>query len=113
MSARGLRIIIAAMWLVWTGAIIPGHTRGAIPVAGSESTKSCCEQPSKPEKKTPAKRSHNCAVCAVAAKLTNGPGISLAPTRFTLLAINPPPVADRTEVASIVLPRQCRDPPAW
>jgi hypothetical protein len=73
---RSIRLLLAVLWFSWTAVLIPGHTRGAIPVAGS-SAGSCCshERSSDDSKPTPNRNTGNCAVCQIAAHLM--PAISL------------------------------------
>jgi hypothetical protein len=65
---RWLRISFAFFWFIWTGIVVPGHTRGAIPL--NPSGASCCRHdvPTDP-KAPPAKSSSNCAICYFAAHL--------------------------------------------
>ena len=105
---RRLRCIFAILWFVWTGMIIPGHTRGVIPIAG----KSCCSTPHGSKSKDAPKNPNNCAICALAAKLTAAQRIAPLMARLGFLETTPPPQSDRPSAAAIVLPRQCRDPPA-
>lgn len=66
---RAIRLFLSVLWFAWTAVMIPGHTRGAIPVAGSVG--SCCshDRSSDHSKSAPARNSGNCAVCQVAAHL--------------------------------------------
>ena len=88
---RAFRIAVAIGWLLWTGAIIPGHARGCVPLsaiglhASAAATSRCCagrsnEQPNR-EKRTPA----NCAICFLAVQL-NAPTLP-PPPRLVLVEL--------------------------
>jgi hypothetical protein len=67
-----MRVAAAVFWFIWTGVVIPGHTRGAIQLTCSEAR--CCHTTNRTNSsnpKSPAPSSTNCAICAVAAKLRN------------------------------------------
>jgi hypothetical protein len=76
-SLRLLRLILAIYVFAWLNIIVPGHTRGAITVAGSEKTgktqlASCCStstSKSKDGNPTPDQK-QRCGVCFVAAIYT-------------------------------------------
>ena len=110
MIARSLRVLAALFWFVWTGVIIPGHTRGAIPLQSS-----CCHTSSRNNSrdnpKSPLPTSTNCAICAVAAKLGNE---SLPPPQvlnlpFAYRAIIPK--AAEAPALELILSFHTRDPP--
>ena len=72
MIARSMRVLAALFWFIWTGVVIPGHTRGAIQLPCSEAR--CCHTNNRTNpgnSQSPAPNSSNCAVCAVAAKFTD------------------------------------------
>jgi hypothetical protein len=111
---RTLRIAAAIGWLIWTSAIVPGHTRGCVPLSavGIHNTSHCCSRKSneKPvdEKRPPT----DCAICFLAAQLN-------APTTL------PSPRLDLFDLRSVVesvsvnsheshpaLAYLCRGPPA-
>jgi len=70
-----MRVLAALFWFLLTVLIIPGHTRGVIPLACNDVQSHCCHTPdrntSPGNRKSPAPTSSNCAICAVAAKLGN------------------------------------------
>ena len=107
------RIFIAIAWFIWTGIIIPIHTRGVIPVAGSVNQHSCCdaEATRTRDNQKPAQPT-NCAVCELTAKLSTPITftIDLRPTgevRFTTLIS--PAVRYACEAPLV---QSCRGPPA-
>jgi len=107
-----MRVAAAAFWFIWTGVVIPGHTRGAVQLPCSEAR--CCHptnrtNPSNP--RSPAPSSSNCAVCAVAAKFTDG---SLPPPQvfklpFAYRAVIPK--AAESPALELILSFHTRGPP--
>jgi len=110
------RIFIAIAWFLWTGVIIPVHTRGVLPVAGSITTETehqCCEvNPRRsPDKQKPT-RAANCAICELVAKLST-------PVTFTVdlrpagqVDVAPLAVQESRYVCDATQLPPCRGPPA-
>jgi len=108
-----MRILAALFWFVWTGVVIPGHTRGAIPLVCKEST--CCHAPvhsnTPGNPKSPAPNSGNCAICAVAAKLGNESLPLPAVLRLPFAHRAVIPTAAEAPSLQLILPFQTRGPP--
>src|SRR4051794_33155032 len=86
---RGFTIALLLVEALFFNVIIPGHTRGVIQLAGSQSQASCCASRHGESKQTPCdnKRAANCAICAFAARLTVPLAIDFAPPPTGLVAI--------------------------
>ena len=118
LRSRFFRILFAVAWFAWTGVIIPGHTRGIIPVAGSNAAASapapsCCEtsaEHSKDKKSCPP--TANCAICELAVKLSGPIVITLELKPLGLLELLPPPAPSTFVRCEPPLIQSCRDPPA-
>ena len=110
MIARSLRVLAALFWFVWTGVVIPGHTRGAIPLQSS-----CCHtsnRNSSPDHpKSPLPTSTNCAICAVAAKLGNESLPSLVALKLPFAYRTVIPKAAEAPYLQLILPFHTRGPP--
>lgn len=110
------RIFIAIAWFVWTGIIIPIHTRGVLPVAGTvqqETSRDCCHvDPERSPEKQKAPTPGNCAVCELTAKLSTPVTftIDLRPAGF--LAIRDDARPDAAYVCDVRTAHPCRGPPA-
>jgi hypothetical protein len=109
---RLLRILIAGFWFVWTGIIIPGHTRGAITVDGKQTIGSCCQSKGADGKPQPVRSSSNCAVCHLAAKLMPASAFSIRLDPGELLEILPLGSTAAPVVVAPALILQSRAPPA-
>jgi hypothetical protein len=96
---RAARWVFLVFQLVWLNAIMPGHTRGAIPLPGSspscEGGHSCCAGRSQAGKKAPTPdEKRRCAICYFAAGLSLPPVVLLDHVVLGLVALLPlpPPV---------------------
>ena len=114
MIARSMRVLAALFWFIWTGVVIPGHTRGAIQLTCSEVQSHCCHttsrtNPSNP--KSPAPSSSNCAICAVAAKLGTESLPSPVALKLPFVYRAAIPAASEAPSLQLILPFQTRGPP--
>ena len=104
-----LLLLVQALFF---NVVVPSHTRGMIQLPGSKAVASCCAP--KPGKSSPCdnKRTENCAICNLAARVTLPPVIEFAPKPTGLLEILPP-VAREEFVAHDFVPTYLgRAPPA-
>ena len=90
MRMRGLAILTALWWALWTIVIVPMHTRGAIPLVERGCPACCCCGPvgagHSDEKAPPAREnSENCAICHVVATLATTPVLPVFVQRFVAL----------------------------
>lgn len=111
MGSRALVIFLAAFQAFWLNVVVPGHTRGAVTLAGGacelasiESASHCCPRPNpsgpadRSKSPTPAQK-QQCAVCFYAARIAPPPPVDLAPAPLELLYVRPalaPRTADAT-----------------
>jgi hypothetical protein len=94
MHSRGLRIFLLAFCAVWFGAIVPGHRRGCIVVAGAARNVDTAQAESRPvphchrnrqapassEKQQPAPRGGGpCAICLFATTIEPPAAPDVAP----------------------------------
>ena len=107
--SKPLRILLAAVWFLWTAIIIPGHTRGAITVDGKQ-TIGCCEG-KQHDKSQPVRSSSNCAVCHLAAKLMPASSFNIELKPGELLEIITLRPTAAPAVAGVVLTLRSRAPP--
>jgi hypothetical protein len=94
MRWRPWHLLFIAFQAIWLNIIIPGHTRGAMPMIGSacddvacqsaptQTTHAACEHCKIPN--APAKN-HGCAICAFAATLATPPPFDLSLPPLALL----------------------------
>ena len=97
MGSKSLTILLALFWALWTGIIIPGHTRGCVPLtttSGSAAPAACpfCmsgngEAPGKKGADPARKDSGNCAICNFVAKLSTGVTYHFDPKPGELLGV--------------------------
>jgi hypothetical protein len=119
MRQRTTGIITALWWALWTLIIVPGHTRGFIPLTRIPTCPlcpMCCAAEEAPShSSTPAqpfqKSSDNCAICHVVAILTTAP----ATAAFILTLTQSPWPTEQTmlgqEASGISGNAHCRGPP--
>ena len=94
-----LKLFMAAFWLLWTGIVIPAHTRGMIPVVTPDSLARgpavTCPMCSLLERSSdgktgdrglPIDKSKNCAICDMASHLSIAPAIVLLMPNVGVLA---------------------------
>ncbi|HEY7089187.1 MAG TPA: hypothetical protein VH518_13915 [Tepidisphaeraceae bacterium] len=112
MRRRSLRILFAVLWFFWTGVIIPGHTRGSIPVAGSRPCGSCCASPQDKSKPDAPRSTTNCAICNLAAKLMPAVTFTVRLEPGELRELRTLAPAATPQVAEQVSPIQSRAPPS-
>lgn len=101
LRSRPLRLVILAFQALWLNAIVPGHTRGVVQVAGSE-CQACGQAPDRPVARPcchpgaaaardarrvplPADPASHCAICHFAAMLS--PAIAVDFTHPPLAAV--------------------------
>lgn len=80
-SCRKLgQLLFIAFQIVWLNVIVPGHTRGAIPIPGADcearGVKACCQET---KHRPVSPKPHGCAICYFAATLSTPPAIVCAP----------------------------------
>jgi hypothetical protein len=94
MRWRPLHLALLLFEALWLNVVVPGHTRGIIPLAGSPCCCACHRSaPCDKSHPRPAQNPDNCAICAFAARITPPPAIDLVPPflRRVALAIIPAP----------------------
>jgi hypothetical protein len=112
---RWTRIFAAFFWFFWAGVIVPGHTRGVIQLDGKEARSNCCHVSSRSapdgSPKSPLPASKNCAICFVAAKLSDqslpAPAALKLPFAYRAFV---PKVAEAPAI-ELILPFHTRGPP--
>lgn len=101
LRSRPLRLVILAFQAIWLNAIVPGHTRGGVQVAGSEcqacgiapaplAARPCCHPDTKsshdsPRAPIPGDPASHCAICYFAAMLS--PAVAVDITHPPLVAV--------------------------
>ena len=105
MRGRTFRIALLVFQAVWLNAVLPGHTRGIVPLPGNDRrapehvacSDSCC--PMADGEHHPNRREHkrgdpaaNCALCHFAARVTPAVPIDLAPPPLARLGPAPEPI---------------------
>ena len=97
MHSRAFRILLLLLVGVWYAAVLPGHQRGVVQLAGARAD-GCCEHPKPHRPGEPARAPNNsplnCAVCAYMGALQDAPPpeLGIAPLGRTdeQLADRPP-----------------------
>jgi hypothetical protein len=102
MTGAFFRYFMVGLWFLWTGIVIPGHTRGEIPlVRGAEGASGgvervfacpmcamragCADQGNAGGKQAPVDKSGNCAICNASVFLSVGTGFALVVPRAGVL----------------------------
>lgn len=129
MFSRSAKILLLAFQVVWLTAILPGHTRGLVLLAGAEADGQCHAVRAEAEGKahaccpagkhdesdqhpTKSNRAANCAVCHLAVRMVIATAPDLAP-RPSGLADNVPPAMRECPLAlPLQLAYHSRGPPA-
>ena len=119
MRGRVVRITLLLFQVVWLNAVLPGHTRGIIPLACESKAQSHCSMaaagncPKKSSPDAPATpgRSSNCAVCQYAARMTPPPVLDWRPAALELTDLVPEIAGLGVESADSVLTYNGRAPP--
>jgi hypothetical protein len=111
--ARWLLILFQFCWL---NIVLPGHTRGAIPMAGQSGAHSCCTpKTSSPADRhgepTPADRAR-CALCYFAACMVTAPPVIALPNDAGAVGKAVLPSLHTSESPDQCLPYHGRAPPA-
>src|SRR5436305_2037273 len=124
MRRRGFSIALLLFEALWLNVIVPGHTRGIVPLPGSACPRcvahaaqtchgSSATSPHHPDDGRPCgDPAGNCAICHFAVRLTLPPVIDLTPPRLQLVETCR---AERTVVPSSIrlnLTYYGRAPPA-
>jgi hypothetical protein len=87
MRWRPGHLALVVFQAIWLNVVLPGHTRGALPLAGTDcdaclhrAEPHCCPPRQQPPQDRPtSKQKANCALCAFAARVTPPPPITAAP----------------------------------
>jgi hypothetical protein len=110
---RAFTVVLLLVEALFFNAVLPGHARGMIQLAGSGTCPACCAAKHNPSKQSPCdnEKTTHCAICAFAAGLSIPPAIDFAPPPTALLAILPPPAAQQFEIATFPLSYFGRAPP--
>jgi hypothetical protein len=112
-------IFMVAWWGLFSIVIVPGHTRGSIPLATKVEAcpfcsplPACCQtdvpSPGKPSKSP----SENCSICYLVAGLTTTPIVAVFTMSFTLVARSTAVVVAIPILDEAPLSILCRGPPA-
>jgi hypothetical protein len=101
MRRRGLSIALLVFEALWLNVIVPGHTRGIVPLPGSACPRCQAKLALAGHDGLGTSRQHpddqkpcgdpagNCAICHFAVRLTLPPVIDLTPPRLQLIATCP------------------------
>jgi hypothetical protein len=113
MECRFLRYLVIAWSILWYAAIVPGHQRGVVTLAGSAPVPSCCSAKDDCTKnKLPAGLRGNCAICDQTAKITPPPVVDLTLRFAGLLAELEPARVFTLSAVQFLAPVDARGPPA-
>jgi hypothetical protein len=116
-GSRIFRILFIGFQAFWLNVVIPGHTRGAITIGGSECAapegKSCCASrtPTGAKAPTPEQRKH-CAICFFAIKLCTPPVFDVRLEPLCPVEMLPVPAARSFCSLHASMPYFERGPPA-
>jgi hypothetical protein len=129
MLRRAALISLLVFQALWLNVILPGHTRGAVTLAGFEEQSSCHETrgggccshsggspqnfpPDDDQNSNNGNRAAHCAICFFAARLTVPVTIDLTPAPLELAFVQPPPVVSGLVSRGVVPTYLGRAPPA-
>jgi len=123
MLGRAFRIALLVFQAVWLNVILPGHTRGAVALPGTEcsqcepaqSMDGCCPfEQSPPTHSKPANHrdpAANCAICHFAARVTAPPVVDFAPPPLVLVGRVIEPATPATPSLALLPTYDGRAPP--
>jgi hypothetical protein len=111
---RRLAWAVILFQLLWLNVFVPGHTRGAVTVAGSDQTTAdCCAATKHTSHDAPTPdQQRRCAVCYVVAGYTLPPVFDIDLRPSGLIAIQPNHQVEDAPSLAILLAYHANAPPA-